>query len=146
MQDNVPVHTWELPMPVTRAPVHVDCSTSSRSPGDPFSGNPLAVVEDAVRDLDAATMQAIARQFNLSETTFVTPGGDTAGEPDPDGATAEVRIFTPDRTRLPFAGPPDPGYGVTSSPRASGQATTSSLRDGGRGCPVVWAAPLPDGG
>ena len=41
---------------------------------DPFSGNPLAVFEDAV-GVTEAQMQAIARQFNLSETTFVTARG-----------------------------------------------------------------------
>jgi predicted PhzF superfamily epimerase YddE/YHI9 len=38
----------------------------------PLAGNPLAVFEDA-RGLDDATMQALALQFNLSETTFVLP-------------------------------------------------------------------------
>jgi trans-2,3-dihydro-3-hydroxyanthranilate isomerase len=37
-----------------------------------FAGNPLAVVLDP-EGLDAATMQAIAREFNLSETVFVLP-------------------------------------------------------------------------
>ena len=51
----------------------------------PLAGNPLCVFEDA-RGLDAATMQALALQFNLSETTFVFPS---------PRATALVRIFTP---------------------------------------------------
>ncbi|HEY7717864.1 MAG TPA: PhzF family phenazine biosynthesis protein, partial [Pedococcus sp.] len=55
--------------------------------GDPFSGNPLCVVEDAT-GLDDARMQGIARQFNLSETTFVCGRGG-------DDADAAVRIFTP---------------------------------------------------
>ena len=67
---------------------------------DPFSGNPLAVFEDAP-GLDDRQMQAIARQLNLSETTFVTgPGG--------DGVDADVRIFTP-AYELPFAGHPTLG-------------------------------------
>ena len=37
-----------------------------------LAGNPLAVFEDA-RGVDDATMQALALQFNLSETTFVLP-------------------------------------------------------------------------
>ena len=37
-----------------------------------FGGNPLAVVADA-RGLDTPTMQALAGEFNLSETTFVLP-------------------------------------------------------------------------
>ena len=71
---------------------------------DPFSGNPLAVIEDA-SGLDGATMLAIARQFNLSETTFVTPGGDTGGAGPTD---ATVRIFTPGY-EMPFAGHPTLG-------------------------------------
>ncbi len=68
--------------------------------GDRLSGNPLCVFEDG-RGLDAAVMQALARQLNLSETTFVLP----AAAP---GATARVRIFTPD-FEMPFAGHPTLG-------------------------------------
>ena len=64
----------------------------------PWSGNQLAVVQGCA-DLDTETMQAIAREMNLSETTFVT--GQTS-------ATARVRIFTPER-ELPFAGHPTLG-------------------------------------
>jgi PhzF family phenazine biosynthesis protein len=64
----------------------------------PLAGNPLAVVEDA-RALDDATMQALALQFNLSETTFVLPSA---------RATARVRIFTP-TFEMPFAGHPTLG-------------------------------------
>jgi len=70
------------------------------SGGRRLSGNPLCVFEDG-RDVDDATMQALARQFNLSETTFVLP----ARVP---GATARVRIFTP-TFELPFAGHPTLG-------------------------------------
>ncbi len=66
--------------------------------GDAFSGNPLCVFEDA-RGLDDATMQALALQFNLSETTFILPS---------DAATARVRIFTPN-FEMPFAGHPTLG-------------------------------------
>src|SRR6185436_3304699 len=63
-----------------------------------LAGNPLAVVEDAA-GLDEATMQALALQFNLSETTFVLPSS---------AATARVRIFTP-TFEMPFAGHPTLG-------------------------------------
>ena len=53
--------------------------------GGPFTGNPLCVFEDGTGVEDAA-LQALARQFNLSETTFILPS---------DKATARVRIFTP---------------------------------------------------
>ncbi len=68
--------------------------------GSPLAGNPLCVFEDG-RGLDTATMQALALQFNLSETTFVLPA--TGG-----AATAAVRIFTP-MFEMPFAGHPTLG-------------------------------------
>ncbi len=67
---------------------------------DRFAGNPLAVVLDGAC-LDAATMQAVAREFNLSETVFVLPPADPAHR-------ARIRIFTP-ATELPFAGHPTVG-------------------------------------
>jgi PhzF family phenazine biosynthesis protein len=63
-----------------------------------LSGNPLAVFEDA-RGLDGSTMQALALQFNLSETTFILPS---------TVAIARVRIFTP-TFEMPFAGHPTLG-------------------------------------
>lgn len=68
--------------------------------GDRFSGNPLCVFEDA-DGLSDVQMQALARQFNLSETTFVLP-------PTAKDATARVRIFTPS-FEMPFAGHPTLG-------------------------------------
>jgi trans-2,3-dihydro-3-hydroxyanthranilate isomerase len=65
-----------------------------------FGGNPLAVVFNGDR-LSTAQMQAIAGEFNLSETTFVLP-------PKEATSTAAVRIFTP-RAELPFAGHPNVG-------------------------------------
>lgn len=73
----------------------VDVFTSER-----FGGNPLAVVLNA-EGLSTAQMQAIAAEFNLSETTFVLPPRDAAH-------TAEVRIFTP-KGEMPFAGHPNVG-------------------------------------
>lgn len=69
----------------------------------PLAGNPLAVVLDA-EGLDDAAMQAIAREFNLSETVFVLPAENPAH-------TARIRIFTPGR-ELPFAGHPTVGTAV----------------------------------
>jgi len=65
-----------------------------------FGGNPLAVVLDA-QGLSASQMQAVALEFNYSETTFVLP-------PQNPAHTARVRIFTP-RTEVPFAGHPNVG-------------------------------------
>ena len=65
-----------------------------------FGGNPLAVVLDA-EGIDDASMQKVAREFNLSETVFVL-------KPDSPQHTAKLRIFTPAR-ELPFAGHPTVG-------------------------------------
>lgn len=65
-----------------------------------FGGNQLAVVLDA-QGLSTQQMQAIAREFNFAETTFVLP-------PDEPGATARLRIFTPG-AEMPFAGHPTVG-------------------------------------
>jgi trans-2,3-dihydro-3-hydroxyanthranilate isomerase len=65
-----------------------------------FSGNQLAVVPEA-EGLSATQMQAIAAEFNYSETTFVLP-------PDDPAHLARLRIFTP-ATELPFAGHPTIG-------------------------------------
>ncbi|HZQ43493.1 MAG TPA: PhzF family phenazine biosynthesis protein [Acidobacteriaceae bacterium] len=70
----------------------------------PLEGNPLAVFHDG-RGLSDAQMQAIARETNLSETTFVLPSGD----PEHDRAEGiRVRIFTT-QEELPFAGHPTLG-------------------------------------
>jgi trans-2,3-dihydro-3-hydroxyanthranilate isomerase len=66
----------------------------------PLAGNQLAVVLDA-DGLDEPSMQAIAREFNFSETTFVTPSNDP-------GCDWRVRIFTP-VYELPMAGHPTVG-------------------------------------
>ena len=65
-----------------------------------LGGNPLCVFEDGSA-LDTETMQALALQFNLSETTFLLP-------PTRSEATRRVRIFTPS-FELPFAGHPTLG-------------------------------------
>jgi trans-2,3-dihydro-3-hydroxyanthranilate isomerase len=68
-----------------------------------LAGNPLAVVLDA-EELSDEAMQAIAAEFNLSETVFVLP-------PDDPAHHARVRIFTP-KQELPFAGHPTVGAAV----------------------------------
>jgi trans-2,3-dihydro-3-hydroxyanthranilate isomerase len=67
-----------------------------------LAGNPLAVVLEADR-LSTTEMQSIARETNLSETTFVLP-------PEKREHAAKVRIFTP-YVELPFAGHPTVGTG-----------------------------------
>jgi trans-2,3-dihydro-3-hydroxyanthranilate isomerase len=67
-----------------------------------LAGNPLAVVLGA-DGLSTVQMQAIARETNLSETTFVLP-------PEMGEHAAKVRIFTP-HVELPFAGHPTVGTG-----------------------------------
>ena len=68
-----------------------------------LEGNPLAVFADA-RGLETEQMQAIAKEMNLSETTFIVPAGEA--EEAADGV--RVRIFTT-REELPFAGHPTLG-------------------------------------
>ncbi len=70
----------------------------------PLSGNPLAVFPDA-EPLSDDEMQAIAREMNLSETSFVLPPTE-AGRAA--GADYRARFFTPG-TELPFAGHPSLG-------------------------------------
>ena len=64
----------------------------------PFTGNPLCVFENG-GDLSSEQMQSLARQFNLSETTFILPS---------TRANARVRIFTP-AYEMAFAGHPTLG-------------------------------------
>ena len=86
----------------------------------PLGGNPLCVFEDA-RDLDDATMQALALQFNLSETTFVLPAANAA---------AHVRIFTP-TFEMPFAGHPTLGTAhVVRDLVSAGDALTLQMKAG----------------
>ncbi len=66
--------------------------------GGALTGNPLCVFENGA-GFDSATMQALARQFNLSETTFIFASS---------RADASVRIFTP-TYEMPFAGHPTLG-------------------------------------
>lgn len=68
-----------------------------------FGGNPLAVVPDA-RGLTPEQMQAIAAEFNYSESTFVLPSQKLSD-------TAKVKIFTP-TNEIPFAGHPNVGTAV----------------------------------
>ena len=98
--------------------------------GGPYKGNPLAVFPEA-SDLTSEQMQAIAREMNLSETSFVT-------NVDNDGY--DVRIFTP-QEELPFAGHPTIGtawlhadLGMLKSDktaqRSAAGETPLELRDG----------------
>ena len=107
-----------------------------------FGGNQLAVFPDAP-ELPTAVMQAIAREFNLSETVFVRPT-ETAG------AWRKVRIFTPG-AELPFAGHPTIGtaqllveLGLAPAPDADG-ATTFAFEEGVGLVPVEVTRPASGG-
>ena len=87
-----------------------------------LAGNPLAIFPDA-RGLNDAEMQALAREMNLSETTFILPR-DAATEAR-EGK--KVRIFTVE-TELPFAGHPTLGtalflYASESNSKKSAEIT-----------------------
>jgi len=95
-----------------------------------LTGNPLCVFEDG-NGLDDAAMQALARQFNLSETTFILPSSK---------ATARVRIFTPSY-EMPFAGHPTLGTAHVVRALKGGDSITLEMKAGvipveGRG--DVW--------
>ena len=86
----MPAHTYEF--------VQLDVFTQTA-----LAGNPLAIFPDA-RGLNDAEMQALAREMNLSETTFIFPR-DAATE---TREREKVRIFTVEQ-ELPFAGHPTLG-------------------------------------
>src|SRR5213594_1326879 len=104
----MPAHTYEF--------IQVDVFTQT-----PLAGNPLAVFPDA-RGLNDQEMQALAREMNLSETTFIFPR-DAATEA---GEGKKVRIFTVEE-ELPFAGHPTLGtalylYASESAPDSKASA------------------------
>ncbi len=74
------------------------CSIVDVFAEQPLAGNQLAVVRHCGH-LDTATMQAVAREMNFSETAFVV---------EENASAARVRIFTP-AEELPFAGHPTLG-------------------------------------
>jgi trans-2,3-dihydro-3-hydroxyanthranilate isomerase len=111
----------------------------------PLSGNPLAVVLDA-QGLEPREMQAIATEFNYSETAFVLP-------PTNPAHTATVRIFTP-RIEVPFAGHPNVGTAFVlgtlgrCGPTATfeehaGLVAVDLMIDGGRTIGATITAPKP---
>jgi PhzF family phenazine biosynthesis protein len=90
-----------------------------------FGGNPLAVFEDG-SGLSDEEMQLVARQFNLSETTFLLPS---------EIAAARIRIFTP-TYEMPFAGHPTLGSAhVVRALHGAGDAFAIETRAGA--IPVV---------
>lgn len=84
-----------------------------------LTGNPLAVVFSA-DDISEQRMQAVAREFNLSETVFVLRPADRVN-------TARLRIFTP-TGELPFAGHPTIGTAVALALQA--EANLVNLEEG----------------
>jgi trans-2,3-dihydro-3-hydroxyanthranilate isomerase len=111
-----------------------------------FGGNPLAVVLDA-GGLSSAQMQAIAVEFNYSETTFVLPPRDAAHD-------AQVRIFNV-ISEMPFAGHPNVGTAFVLATQAAkpparlkfeegaGLVAVEILTEGGRVVGAELTAPQP---
>ena len=91
---------------------------------NPLEGNSLAVLSDA-RGLSDAEMQAIAKEMNLSETTFVLPR-----DPETERERGvRVRIFTV-QEELPFAGHPTLGTGFALRGRSGSAQVTLELNVG----------------
>jgi len=95
--------------------------------GTRFGGNQLAVFPDAV-GLPEDQLQAIAREFNFSEVTFVFP-------PENPAHTARVRIFTP-TSEVAFAGHPTIGTGVALADLGQGPDMVLELGVGPIACTV----------
>ncbi|MGY1914457.1 PhzF family phenazine biosynthesis protein [Blastococcus sp. SYSU DS0973] len=97
------------------APVELDYEVVDVFAGQAFAGNPLAVVFDA-DGLTTAQCQALANEFHLSETSFLSaptePDADRPGSAAGPQADYRVRIFTP-FAELPFAGHPSVGAAHT---------------------------------
>jgi len=90
------IHARPRRVPAVQTLRYVLCDVFTDTP---LTGNPLAVFTDG-RSVDDRTMQALARELNLSETVFVLKAQ--------SGGHARIRIFTP-RVELPFAGHPTLG-------------------------------------
>ncbi len=100
----------------------------------PFGGNPLAVFHQA-EGLSGEDMQKLAKEMNLSETTFVLP-------PEQPEADFKVRIFTP-TSELPFAG--HLAEGQRRGDRFGARGGRGRRDGGGRGAVLVgcWASVVP---
>lgn len=83
-----------------------------------LAGNPLAIVHEC-DGLNDAQMQAIAREFNLSETVFVFPSSNP-------GHAASIRIFSPEY-EMPFAGHPTVGTAISMARRAENSNQTDLI-------------------
>src|SRR5690242_8634631 len=88
----------------------------------PLEGNQLAVYVDG-RGLSTEQMQAIAREMNLSETTFILPGEERSS------GAHRVRIFTT-QEELPFAGHPTLGTAMVLHKITGAQTVTLDLNVG----------------
>ena len=100
-----------------------------------LAGNQLGVVFDC-DGLGTARMQAIAREFNLSETVFILP-------PDNSKHAAQVRIFLPVR-ELPFAGHPTVGAAVALAEKRLGKGSHAFVLEEKVG-DIVCRAEIGDG-
>ena len=95
----------------------------------PFGGNPLAIIPDAV-NVPETDLQRIAREFNFSETTFVYP-------PENPDHTARVRIFTP-TMEIPFAGHPTIGTAIALAQTGLGPDMMLELGVGPLSCHATY--------
>ena len=91
----------------------------------PLEGNPLAVFPDA-HGLSDAEMQAVAREMNLSETTYIFPQNGAGKAREGARAGTRVRIFTVSE-ELPFAGHPTLGTAFVLRGESGAQQVTLDL-------------------
>ena len=126
-----------LSSPPSTAHVALDYTLVDVFAERPLEGNPLAIFCDA-RGLGDAEMQALARETNLSETTFILP---RSPEIEREGGV-QVRIFTTEE-ELPFAGHPTLGTAswlYWNHPHLRGQETIALDLPAGK-IPVRFTAP-----
>ncbi len=109
-----------MPVAQNSEHLHLDYFVVDVFTDTPFSGNPLAVVMNTC-GLTTEKMHAIAREFNLSETTFV----ERRAEEIERAEGVRVRIFTP-QEELPFAG--HPTLGTASVLKATAPETARGER------------------
>ncbi len=128
----LPCAPFDIGVIMKRRFVTLDVFTDRR-----FAGNPVAIVLES-EGLDTAAMQAIATEFNLSETVFVRP-------PEQPAHRARYRIFTP-KEEVAFAGHPTIGTAILLGMLDGGSGPRDMMLDANIGPVPCHVAPTDAGG